>query len=525
MGSGWRPDAPLPVTQRRPYLLSHLIEHAGERDSTGLAVVGTDERLDHATLAERVSKLAGALRAQGVSAGDRVVVHAPKSTNTFVAIHAILRAGGIAVPVDPRSPVSVLEALDRELAPRAIVVAAPTTGHWPDPSVPTVGESPACDLTWDDVATADPIGPVDRLGSDPAYIISTSGSTGRPKSIVHTHASALRYAELAADCYDLGPDDRLANVAPFHFDQSTFELYAGLLVGAAAVLIPEILLRFPASVSELLERERATTWYSVPTILRQLQQRGALDQRDLTSLRWILFGGEVFAPSALREAMAAFPNARFSNVYGPAEVNQCTYHHLEAPPRDDDSIPIGTAWDDTEVRLVGPDGAEVQGPGRGELLVRTATAMAGYWARPDLDARVFVSEPTDGGLSRRWYRTGDVVERGDDGLMIFVGRVDRQVKIRGVRVELEAVEAALDAIEGVTASAAVLVGDADDALVGIVETSAITDASIVLRALRRALPAAAVPDRIVFVDALPVTTSGKVDTVRAAQMLETGVNA
>jgi amino acid adenylation domain-containing protein len=510
---------------RRPYLLSHLVERAAERDSTGLAVVEGDERLDHATLADRVSRLAGALRSQGVTPADRVVVFAPKSTETFVAMHAILRAGGIAVPVDPRSPASVLEALDRELAPRAIVVDARTAGQWPDPSVPTVGDSPACDLTWDDVAAADPIAPVDRLGSDPAYIISTSGSTGRPKSIVHTHASALRYAELAADCYDLRSDDRLANVAPFHFDQSTFELYSAPLVGAATLLIPEVLLRFPASVSELLERERATTWYSVPTILRQLEQRGALDQRDLTSVRWVLFGGEVFPPAALRAAMAAFPRARFSNVYGPAEVNQCMYHHLDGPPPDDDSVPIGRAWDDTEVRLVSSDGAEVHGPGRGELLVRTATAMTGYWARPDLDAQVFLSEPADGGLSRRWYRTGDVVERGGDGLMTFVGRVDRQVKIRGVRVELEAIEAALDAIEGVTASAAVLVDDADAPLVGIIETSAFTETSIVQRALRRTLPPGAVPDRIVLVDALPVTTSGKVDTVRAAQLLETGVNA
>jgi amino acid adenylation domain-containing protein len=514
------------VSPRRSFLLSHLVEHAAERDPTGLAVVGGDERLDHAALADRVSRLAGALRSHGVTAGDRVVVFAPKSTETFVAMHSILRAGGIAVPVDPRSPTSVLEALDRELTPRAIVVAAPTADHWPDPSVPTVGESPKCNLTWDEVAATDPIGPIDRLGSDPAYIISTSGSTGRPKSIVHTHASALRYAELAADCYDLRPDDRLANVAPFHFDQSTFELYAAPLVGAAALLVPEVLLRFPASVSELLERERATTWYSVPTILRQLEQRGALERRDLTSLRWVLFGGEVFAPAALRAAMAAFPNARFSNVYGPAEVNQCMYHHLDAPPSNGDSVPIGTAWADTELRLVSPDGAEVHGPGRGELLVRTATAMAGYWARPDLDAQVFLSEPADGGLGTRWYRTGDVVERGANGLMTFVGRVDRQVKIRGVRVELEAIEAALDAIEGVTASAAVLVDDdADAALVGIAQTSTIADERIVQLALRNTLPPGAMPDRIVLVDALPLTTSGKVDTVRAAQLLQAGSNA
>jgi amino acid adenylation domain-containing protein len=517
----------LPVSRGRPHLLSHLVLDAAERDPTGLAVVGPDERLDHETLATRVGQLAAALQSLGVTSGDRVIVFAPKSSETFIAMHAVLQAGGIAVPVDPRAPDPVLESLARELGPRAIIVGSTTTGRWPDPSTSTIGESIAkstSHLTWTDVEGYDASGPVNRLGDDPAYIISTSGSTGRPKRIVHTHTSALRYAELAANCYGLRPDDRMANVAPFHFDQSTFELYAAPLVGAATVLVPDVLLRFPASVSELLERESVTTWYSVPTILRQLLQRGALEQRDLTALRWVLFGGEIFPPTELRALMASLPEARFSNVYGPAEVNQCMYFHLDGPPSDERSVPIGTAWEDTELRLVDHNGTVVPHEGRGELLVRTATAMAGYWNRPDLDELVFASEPAEGGLVRRWYRTGDVVERHADGLITFVGRVDRQVKIRGVRVELEAVEAALDSVDGVTASAAICVDDPDAPLVGIVETSTISDVSVVHRAIREILPPGAVPDRVVLVGSLPVTTSGKVDTVRAAQLLEVGIN-
>jgi amino acid adenylation domain-containing protein len=512
------------VIRGRPYLLSHLVVGAAERDPDGLAIAGPDGRLDHATLAVHVSKLAAALRTIGVAPGDRVVVFAPKSVATFTAMHGALHAGAIAVPVDPRAPAPTLEALQRELSPRAIVVAPTTSDRWPDGSVPTIGDAPSCTLGWADVAAHDAIGPVDRLGSDPAYVISTSGSTGRPKSIVHTHTSALRYAELAAECYDLRPTDRLGNVAPFHFDQSTFELYAGPLVGAATILVPDVLLRFPASVSELLERERVTTWYSVPTILRQLHLRGALEQRDLSALRWVLFGGEVFPPRVLRALMAQLPQARFSNVYGPAEVNQCTYHHLDGPPSDDGDVPIGRAWPDTEVRVVSPDGAVLYGAGRGELQIRTSTAMVGYWGRPDLDERAFVTDTVAGGLTERWYRSGDVVERAADGLLTFVGRVDRQVKIRGTRVELEGVEAALDAVDGVTASAAVCVDDAEAPLVALVQSTTITDSDVVMRAIRATLPPGAVPDRIVIVESLPVTTSGKVDTVRAAQLLEVGAS-
>ncbi len=152
-----------------------------------------------------------------------------------------------------------------------------------------------------DAAPGAPLVEVDP--GDPAYIIYTSGSTGRPKGIVHSHRSALAYATRGSDAYDLTAADRLANIAPLHFDQSTFELYAAPLVGAAVIIVPEPVLRFPASLSELIEEQRVTVWYSVPYLLDQLSTRGALDQRDLTSLRWVLFGGEVYPPGALARLM------------------------------------------------------------------------------------------------------------------------------------------------------------------------------------------------------------------------------
>ena len=140
------------------------------------------------------------------------------------------------------------------------------------------------------------------------------------------------YASRAVDTYGLTASDRLANIAPLHFDQSTFELWAGPLAGAAVVVVPDGVLRFPASLSDLVARERATVWYSVPYAITQLVTRGAPHDRDLTALRWVLFGGESFPPAALVAAQRALPHARFSNVYGPAEVNQCTFHHLDRPP-------------------------------------------------------------------------------------------------------------------------------------------------------------------------------------------------
>ena len=153
-----------------------------------------------------------------------------------------------------------------------------------------------------------------------------------PRASCTRTAVALAYVRLAAAAYDLAPSDRFANIAGLHFDQSTFELYVAPFVGAAVTVVPDAVLRFPASVSELVERERVTVWYSVPYVLRQLVTRGALDARDLRSIRWILYGGESYPPDELADLMRALPAATVSNVYGPAEVNQCMRHDLTEPP-------------------------------------------------------------------------------------------------------------------------------------------------------------------------------------------------
>ncbi|MDX2381055.1 MAG: AMP-binding protein, partial [Acidimicrobiia bacterium] len=367
----------------------------------------------------------------------------------------------------------------------------------------------------------------------PAYIIYTSGSTGRPKGIVHSHRSGLSYARTASQVYGLSQNDRLANVAALHFDQSTFELYAAALVGAAVVVVPEPYLGFPASLSELVERERVTVWYSVPYLLTQLSTRGVLDERDLSSLRWVLFGGEVFPPRQLAALMRQLPGAQFSNVYGPAEVNQCTIRNLSAPPADDQAVPIGRAWPGATIELVEEHHPAVPVPqgDPGVLLVRTPTMMTGYWNRADLTAAAIFERRTDTGVIERWYRTGDLAVERDDGDIDFLGRVDNQIKLRGHRIELEAIDGALGDSAGVRAATVVL-DDTDDedrliALVVIDPPSAAVDTNTVaalssqlLDDLRARVPRYAVAAEVRMVDSLPRTGTGKIDRIAARRLLD-----
>jgi amino acid adenylation domain-containing protein len=502
------------------------------------ALTDTTTSLSWAEYTDRVAHTAGSLVAVGVRPGDRVGIHLAKSVYSFVAVHAVLRAGAVVVPVDPLAPAdlagsvlldagvdvvvtdarpAVLELIAERVALRALLLpraAAPVEIAVDGPIV----------LTGADIEVAPAAPPVVVGPDDPAYIIYTSGSTGRPKGIVHTHRSALAYAVAAAAGYELSSEDRMVNIAPLHFDQSTFELYASAIVGAAVIVVPDPVMRFPASVATLVEAERATVWYSVPHLLMQMVARGALAERDLSSLRWILFGGEVFPPGQLGELMALIPSARVSNVYGPAEVNQCTRHDLDAPPTGDEPVPIGRAWEAARVRVVALDGpiraARPVPPGEpGVLLVATDTMMAGYWGRDDLTA---ASTVVDDGV--RWYVTGDLVVENPSGDLVFLGRVDNQVKIRGHRIELEAIDAVLADVEGVTTATVVVDRSADDArLVALLvvdpgqEYDTVADRAV--GAARRLLPRYAVPAAFRQVGALPRTSTGKIDRTASAGLM------
>ena len=445
--------------------LGELIDH-------GLVTAGADAEaltdgrvsLTWAEYRDLVARLAGRLRRAGVDPGERVAVHLPKSVDSFVAVHAILRAGAVMVPLDWFASPDYLRSVIDDAEPVALltrarattideVVAGTTVAHVLDPTVDPAGDD-------------DPIDAVPVAGGDPAYIIYTSGSTGRPKGIVHTHDSAIAYAALAAETYDLGAADRLANIAPLQFDQSTFELYSAPLVGAAVLVVPDGVMRFPASLATLVAEERITIWYSVPHALRQMVVRGAIEQHDFSALRWILYGGEVYPPDELGDLMRAIPSARISNVYGPAEVNQCMFHHLDEPPAADSPVPIGRAWPGARIALLDADGL-VDGPGTGELWVASATMMDRYWNRADLTGRsVLHDHPALG--AGPWYRSGDLVERRADGEIVFIGRVDNQIKLRGYRIELEAVEAAVVGAGGVDGCAAV-VDEGGEQIVAIVD--------------------------------------------------------
>ena len=510
------------------YLLPHAVDRAAMRAPDREAIRYAGESLTYAGLAERTDRLAGLLRAQGVGRGDRVGIHAGKGIAAAVALYGIMKAGAAYVPLDPSSPPARQAFIVRDCGIRH-VITEPTRraalrlllaeGVPVECVVGASDELPAGvrGFTWGDVdahapVTHDP----DLVEMDLAYVLYTSGSTGTPKGVAHSHRSALAFARVAADTYGFRGDDRLSNHAPLHFDLSTMDYFSSAIAGATTVIIPDAHTRVPASYAALIEAERLTVLYAVPLALTHLLLHGALEKRDLSSVRWVLFGGEPFPTRHLRSLMAALPGARFSNVYGPTEVNGVTYWVVPPlPPDDDTPIPIGQPYANVEVRIVGDDDELVANGNPGELLVRTATMMRGYWGRPDLDARAFHSRQVLGQFEDVYLRTGDLVRRRDDGLLEFHGRKDRQVKARGYRVELDEVEVAVGSHEAVESAAAYGVPDEDGSL-HIEATVTVRDGQQVSpEALRvhvaALLPRYAIPTRLEIVASMPRTSTGKID--------------
>jgi len=521
--------------------LPHALDKAAERFPNREAVRCNGKGITYATLLQQANTLAVILQKQGVRRGDRVGLYMNKDIESVVSVYGIMKAGGAYVPLDPFAPVSRLAYTIQDCGIKVILTKQNKLAQVREMEADTdleclVGLTPQEDLPikcipWEHVtdpsAKSEP--DIQVIAQDLAYILYTSGSTGKPKGIMHTHSSALSFAEWACEEYGLTYEDRVSNHAPFHFDLSTFDLYATILAGGTTVIIPEYITKFPASHSQLLQDEKITVSYSVPFALIQLLERGALDSRDLGALRWVLFAGEVFPTKHLRTLMGKWPDKQFSNLYGPTETNVCTFYHVQPLSEDsDEPIPIGVPCANEEALIVDADNEPVAPGEVGELLIRGGTVMRGYWGRPDLNEKGFYRRPVFGNYEDIFYRTGDLVQELPDGNLKYLGRKDRQVKTRGYRVELDEVEVALLSHQDVQEAAVYTVPDGNgsnliEAAVIPKEGTELTQ-SILSKHVGGKLPPYAVPVKIIVTENFPRTSTGKINRrelqAKAAEALE-----
>jgi amino acid adenylation domain-containing protein len=407
---------------------------------------------------------------------------------------------------------------------RSLVITGP---HWgPEGSSTSATVPPGLVVLPPDAVLAEPDGALagdQAIETDLAYILYTSGSTGTPKGVMISHRASLTFAVWAAACAGLAEQDRVCSPAPLHFDLSVFDIFATCLAGACMVVLPDKTTTFPVRLAEWMEQERISVWYSVPSILTMLATYGNLREFDLSRLRAIIFAGEVFPVKHLTRLMAELPGARYLNWYGPTETNVCTSFKVPVAAGDElaGPVPIGKACANTDVFAVTSDGRRVSRPGdEGELYVRGPALMRGYWGQPDKTRKVLVLNPFQDAYDEPAYRTGDLVTVDEQGNYVFLGRRDGMVKTRGYRVELGEVEAALYAHPAIREAVVLpmpdeILGSRLRAVISANGSGGLTRQEVLEHCLRR-LPGYMVPDVVEFREALPRTSTGKVDRAQLA---------
>ncbi|MEU4761733.1 amino acid adenylation domain-containing protein [Actinosynnema sp. NPDC023794] len=458
-------------------LVSRIADRTA-RTPDAVAVVYDDVTLTYAELDRRSTALARRLR------GHRVVgVAVPRSAELLVALLGVLKAGAAYLPLDLDYPAERVEFM--------LADSGATTVVRPEDCVDT--EAPPVDL---------PAPHPDQ----PAYLIYTSGSTGRPKGVVVTHRAIVNRLAWMQHEYGLTADDRVLQKTPSSFDVSVWEFFWALCEGAAVVLAKPDGHRDPAYLADLIRRERITTLHFVPSMLAAFLGVPEVheDPAWSASLRRVFSSGEALTGDVAARwlALTAVP---LHNLYGPTEAAvDVTHFEYDAAP--DPAVPIGRPVWNTQLHVLDPFLRPVPTGVQGELYLAGVQLALGYHGRFALTAERFVANPF-GAPGERMYRTGDLVVRRPDGVLVYLGRTDRQVKVRGNRIELGEVESALVTLPGIRRAAVIA---RDNQLLGYV-TPADVDLDAVRTGIAAALPAAMVPHAIVALSDFPLTPSGKLD--------------
>ncbi|MCX4718319.1 amino acid adenylation domain-containing protein [Streptomyces virginiae] len=491
-----------------PASLVELFAEQVRRTPGAEAVVCGDDRLGFAELDARSDLLAARLIAAGVGRETPVALLMERSVHLPVAILAVLKAGGVYVPLGEGFPVARLHWMLERTGARLLLADPATVGHEAARTSPV----PVLDVTApaDGAPAAAPVLYPPCSPDQLAYVMYTSGSTGEPKGIGVTHANV---AALARDTAFGAAHRRVLAHSPLSFDASTYELWAPLLSGGLVVMAPPGRVD-TAALARLVEEHRITSMFLTAALFNLVVEECV---ELLTRVREVWTGGEAASPHSFARALEQAPDTVLVNVYGPTETTTfATRHRLD--PRAgavvDGRIPIGTALDDTRLYVLDERGRPVPQGAVGELCVGGTGVARGYLGRPGLTARQFTPDPY-GAPGARMYRTGDLARRRPDGTVDYLGRSDQQVKIRGHRIEPGEIEAELARSPQVGHAAVVVREDTpgEQRLVAYVVPveGRVAEPAELRRALAARLPAYMLPSAIVSLVALPVTPNGKLD--------------
>ncbi|HEY0513939.1 MAG TPA: non-ribosomal peptide synthase/polyketide synthase, partial [Thermoanaerobaculia bacterium] len=494
--------------------LHHLFEVQAARTPEALAVLADGGALTYAELDARADRLARHLRDLGVGAEIRVGLCLERCLEMVVSLLAVLKAGGAYVPLDPEYPAERLAVMFADGGIQVVLTQQRLLPVLPEPRpFPVL----CVDAEWPSTEQLPEAGAALQAdGSELAYALFTSGSTGRPKGVAIPQRAIVNHMLWMQSEFPLRPGDRVLQKTPFSFDASVWEFYAPLISGATLVMAKPGGHRDPGYLATAIQENGVTIFQAVPALLRAMLDDGRLG--ECGSLRRVFCGGEELTADIQRDVFAAL-DAELVNLYGPTETTieicswRCRREEVMRPAL------LGRPIANGRVHVLSPDGNLCPIGVPGEISIGGVPVGRGYLGRPDETAFRFVPDPFGGEAGGRLYLSGDLGRRLAGGALEFLGRIDHQVKVRGFRIELGEVEAVLASHPAVTAAAVLARGQQLSAYVTARREAAAVPAGDLRGFLRERLPDYMVPAAFVWLEALPLTPSGKVDR-RALERIE-----
>ncbi|MFI5778753.1 amino acid adenylation domain-containing protein [Nocardia sp. NPDC051570] len=499
------------LLRRRDYDLSaplpDLIERQARRTPDSVAVETARATLTYRELWEHSGSLAAHLRTRGIAPGQVVGIHQERSVDLVVALLAVLRSGAAYLPLDLDHPPARLAFQIEDSGAAMVLSRSDLTGGLPELAIPVV----AVDDTLDGLPPAE-VPQNLATPDDIAYIIYTSGSTGRPKGVAVPHRGVVNRLLWMQEEYRLGAEDKVLQKTAFTFDVSVWELFWPLLNGAVLHLGAPGVHRDPRALAEAIRGHDITTVHFVPSMLDLFLAESAA--RELPTLRRVICSGEALRPETVRRFFEVYGDGpELHNLYGPTEAS-IDVTHWRCGPRDAEGpVPIGRAVANTELYIVDHAGRSMPPGIPGELCIGGVQVASGYVNRPELTREKFVDNPFGDG---KMYRTGDSAVLRPDGVILYRGRLDQQVKVHGFRVEPGEIESALLSHPSVAQAVVTApeVAGGDRQLVAYT-VAAEVDSGIDTRELRswlrEQLPVYMVPAVVMVLDALPLLSNGKLD--------------